>query len=51
MRNVEKRLEAAAELLSGLREQELPPAARETVAQALTLIEQTIEQEERDHGI
>jgi predicted DNA-binding protein YlxM (UPF0122 family) len=51
MRNVEKRLEAAQELLKSLNGQALPPAAQDTIAQALSLIEQTIEQEERDHGI
>ena len=51
MRNVEKRLEAAQELLQGLMKQELSTDTRETVAKALGLIEQTIEQEERDHGI
>lgn len=51
MRNVEKRLEAAQELLQGLMNQELSTDTRETVAKALGLIEQTIEQEERDHGI
>lgn len=51
MRNVEKRLQAAQELLQGLMNQELSTDTRETVAKALGLIEQTIEQEERDHGI
>jgi len=51
MRNVEKRLEAAQELLKSLSGQALPSAAQDTIAQALRLIEQTIEQEERDHGI
>ncbi len=51
MRNVAKRLTEAAGLLNGLLQKELAPDARQTAAQALCLIEQTIEQEERDHGI
>lgn len=51
MRNVEKRLEAAQTLLQSLAKRQLPPEAQAEAAQALRLIEQTIEQEERDHGI
>ena len=51
MRDVVERLEAAAGLLSSLMERELPAQAQAEAAQALRLIEQTIEQEERDHGI
>ena len=51
MRNVEKRLEAAQTLLQSLAKRQLPPEAQAEAAQVLRLIEQTIEQEERDHGI
>lgn len=51
MRAVEKRLEAAQTLLQSLTRRELPAEAQIEAAQALRLIEQTIEQEERDHGI
>ena len=51
MRNVEKRLEAAQTLLQSLTQRNLPADAQAEAAQALRLIEQTIEQEERDHGI
>lgn len=51
MRAVEKRLEAAQELLQSLLQRDLPAEAQAEAAQALRLIEQTIEQEERDHGI
>jgi predicted DNA-binding protein YlxM (UPF0122 family) len=51
MRQVVQRLENAAELLQSLSERTLPPEARSEAQQALRLINQTIEQEERDHGI
>lgn len=51
MRAVEKRLEAAQALLQSLTQRDLPAEAQAEAAQALRLIEQTIEQEERDHGI
>ena len=51
MRAVEKRLEAARALLQSLMQRDLPAEAQAEAAQALRLIEQTIEQEERDHGI
>lgn len=51
MRAVEKRLEAAQILLQSLTQRSLPAEAQAEAAQALRLIEQTIEQEERDHGI
>ena len=51
MRAVEKRLEAAQVLLQSLTQRSLPAEAQAEAAQALRLIEQTIEQEERDHGI
>ena len=51
MRAVEKRLEAAQILLQSLTRRDLPAEAQAEAAQALRLIEQTIEQEERDHGI
>ena len=51
MRQVVQRLENAAKLLQSLSERTLPPEARSEAQQALRLIQQTIEQEERDHGI
>ena len=51
MRQVVDRLEAAAALLTSLSERDLPPEARSEAQKALRLIQQTIEQEERDHGI
>lgn len=51
MRQVVDRLEKAAALLKNLSGRNLPPEALGEAQQALSLINQTIEQEENDHGI
>ena len=51
MRQVVERLENAAALLQSLAGRKLPPEAQSEAEQALSLIQQTIEQEENDHGI
>ena len=51
MRQVAERLETAAGLLESLMDAELPAEAQRKAEQALRLINQTIEQEENDHGI
>lgn len=51
MRQVVERLENAAALLRSLTGRTLPPEAQSEAEDVLRLIEQTIEQEENDHGI
>ncbi len=51
MQAVTQRLEEAQDILQSLLQKSLTDEARQEAAKALTLIEQTIEQEERDHGI
>ena len=51
MRQVVERLENAAALLRSLTGRTLPPEAQREAEDVLRLIEQTIEQEENDHGI